>query len=207
VDRRDRPLEPQLGAYGELRMTEGTRLAGGAFDYFEAIGDVRGFAPLLAGVVLAARARYGGIWGDIPVTERLFSGGATSQRGFGERRLAPFVHGTTFHPDGTVSGFAYIPYGGGGLFETSVEARVPVTTIRGMRFGIVTFLDGGDVTETPGELDLGDLNWAVGGGLRLITAIGPVRFDIGYRLNRTSGPNDPDPGQHFAYHLTIGEAF
>ncbi|HEX8114667.1 MAG TPA: BamA/TamA family outer membrane protein [Kofleriaceae bacterium] len=198
----------RLGGYGELRITEGTPLAGGAFNYVEAIGDVRGFAPLLLdGAVLAARARYGGIWGDIPVTERLFSGGAVSQRGFGERRLAPFVHGTTFNPDGTVSGSAYIPYGGGGLFETSLEARVPITKVRTMPLGIVAFLDGGDVTETPGGLDFGNLHWAVGGGLRVITPVGPVRLDVGYRLNRTSGPNNPDPGQRFAYHLTIGEAF
>ena len=215
VDLRDKPLEPRLGAYGELRTTEGTPLAGGAFSYFEAIGDARGFAPLTAGTVLAARARYGGIWGDIPVTERLFSGGAVSQRGFGERRLAPFVRGrpfvtTTDAAGNTVSKLGdpsvSIPYGGGGLFEASLEARVPITTIRTMPVGIVTFLDGGDVTETPGQLDLGNLNWAVGAGLRLVTAVGPVRLDVGYRLNRT-GLNDPDPGQHFAYHLTIGEAF
>jgi outer membrane protein assembly factor BamA len=229
VDLRDRPLEPRLGAYGELRTTEGTPLAGGAFSYFEAIGDVRGFAPLLIdGAVLAARARYGGIWGDIPVTERLFSGGAVSQRGFSERRLAPFVSGVPFQ---TVTvgktqvsrlggARVEIPYGGGGLFEASVEARVPITTVRTMPLGIVAFLDGGDVTETPSDLDLGNLHWAVGGGLRLMTAVGPVRFDVGYRLTRT-GPNltscgwstgaraqcDPDPGQHVAYHLTIGEAF
>jgi translocation and assembly module TamA len=207
VDLRDKPLEPRLGAYGELHLAEGTRFAGGAFEYVEAIGDVRGFVPLPAGAVLAGRARYGGIWGDVPVTERLFSGGAFSQRGFNERRLAPFVHGTTFNPDGTPSGTAYIPYGGAGLVETSLEARVPITTIRKFPIGIVTFLDGGDVTETPSELDLWNLNWAVGAGLRLFTVIGSVRLDVGYRLNRTSGVNDPDPGQRFAYHLTIGEAF
>jgi outer membrane protein assembly factor BamA len=209
VDLRDKPIEPRLGAYGELRITEGTSLAGGAFNYFEAIGDVRGFAPLPGRAVLAARARYGGIWGDVPVTERLFSGGAVSQRGFAERQLAPFVQGATFNPDGTVSGHASVPYGGAGLFETSIEARIPITTFRTMPVGIVTFLDGGDVTETPGGLDFGNLNWAVGGGLRLITAVGPVRLDIGYRLNRTDphNPTDPDPNQHFAYHLTIGEAF
>jgi outer membrane protein assembly factor BamA len=229
VDLRDKPLEPRLGAYGELRTTEGTPLAGGAFNYFEAIGDVRGFAPLPAAAVLAARARYGGIWGNhIPVTERLFSGGAVSQRGFGERQLAPFAAGVPFQ---TVTvGTAQVsqlggspievPYGGGGLFETSVEARVPITTIRGMPLGIVAFLDGGDVTETPSDLNFGNLHWAVGGGLRLMTAVGPVRFDVGYRLNRTEqnppecgwstgarAQCNPDPGQSVAYHLTIGEAF
>jgi len=47
--------------------------------------------------------------------------------------------------------------------------------------------------------------------LRLLTIVGPVRFDVGYRLNRTgidrTGKDEPVPGSHFAYHLTIGEAF
>src|SRR5262249_47440401 len=99
-----------------------------------------------------------------------------------------------------------IPYGGAGLIDTSLEARVPITKIRTMPLGFVAFLDGGDVTETPGELNPSHLHWAVGGGIRLLTAVGPARLDVGYRLNRT-GPGDPDPGSSFAYHLTIGEAF
>lgn len=207
VDLRDHPLEPKLGAYGELRATEGTTLAGGAFNYFEMISDVRGYLPVVAGIVLAGRARHGAIYGDIPVTERLFAGGAISQRGFGERQLAPFIRGVVPDMKGNRMGTQInVPYGGGGLVETSVEARVPITTIRSMPLGVVGFLDGGDVVETPGDLDLGNLHWAAGGGLRLMTVVGPVRFDVGYRLNRVLSPN-PSPGSHFAYHLTIGEAF
>lgn len=204
ADLRDNPLEPRLGAYGELHTTEGTALAGSAYRYFETIGDARGYLPLIADAVLAGRARYGAIYGDIPPTERLFAGGAVSQRGFGERRLSPFVSGPM---NGARGGSTIdVPYGGGGLFETSLEARVPITKIRSMPLGVVTFLDGGDVTLTPSDLNLGNLHWAVGGGLRLMTIVGPVRFDVGYRLNRT-GPMDPEPGTRYTYHLTIGEAF
>jgi outer membrane protein assembly factor BamA len=216
VDLRDHPLETKLGAYSELRTTEGGTYAGGAFNYFEAIGDVRGFVPLPGSIVLAGRARYGGIWGDVPVTERFFSGGAVSQRGFGERRLAPFVKDHPFklvtRQDGTSvnqldPAFAAAPIGGAGRIETSLEARVPVTTIRSMPVGFVVFVDGGDVTEAPGDLDVTNLHWAAGTGLRVMTPIGPARLDVGYRLTRTTGPLDPDHGQHFAYHLTVGEAF
>jgi outer membrane protein insertion porin family len=215
VDLRDNPLETRLGAYGELRASEGTPLAGGAFTYVKLVSDVRGYVPLIAGAVLAGRARYGGIFagGDtIPVTERLFSGGATSQRGFGERRLAPHVTGKLYDagdamtPPKPTGSNVTIPYGGGGLAEASLEARVPITTIKSMPLGFVTFLDGGDVSEAPGDLDLGNLHWAVGGGLRLMTVVGPVRLDVGYRLNRKTS-SDPEPGSSFAYHLTIGEAF
>jgi outer membrane protein assembly factor BamA len=208
ADLRDNPLEPKFGAYGEVRVTEGTAAAGGAFNYVEVVPDVRGYLPVVAGIVLAGRARYGAFYGDIPVTERFFSGGAISQRGFGERQLSPFIRGVLADPmTGERKGAQInVPYGGGGLVETSIEARVPITTVRSMPVGFVTFLDGGDVVETPGDLDFGNLHWAAGGGLRVMTVVGPVRLDVGYRLNRVLSPN-PDPGKHFAYHLTIGEAF
>jgi outer membrane protein assembly factor BamA len=202
VDLRDHPIEPKLGAYGELHTTEGTAFAGGAYNYLGLMSDLRGYVPLVAGAVLGARARYGAIFGDVPVTERLFSGGSISQRGFGERRLAPSVTGEDTKTGNVVT----LPYGGAALIETSLEARVPVTTIRSMPLGVVTFLDGADVTETPGELRPTHLHWAIGLGLRLMTAVGPVRLDFGYRLNRT-GDMEPEPGSRYAYHLTIGEAF
>ena len=59
---------------------------------------------------------------------------------------------------------------------------------------------------TTADLSLGNLNYALGAGLRAFTVIGAVRFDFGYRLNRT-GPMDPEPGSHYAFHLSLGEAF
>jgi translocation and assembly module TamA len=149
--------------------------------------------------VVASRARYGRIFGDIPVTERYFSGGSTTQRGFGERRLAPSLVGDV---DGTMR---VVPIGGAELIEANLELRKGLMTIKGMRLGGVTFLDGGDVTE-PGGVSIGNLHWAAGVGLRLFTPVGPVRADLGYRLNRT-GAGEPDPGSPFAFHLSIGEAY
>jgi len=64
----------------------------------------------------------------------------------------------------------------------------------------------GDVTNAPGDLSLGNLNWAAGVGLRLVTIVGPIRADFGYRLNR-KGPMDPEPNAPFAFHISLGEAF
>jgi translocation and assembly module TamA len=200
LDLRDDPIEPTLGAYAEVRVDEGTQYAGGALDFLRVTPELRGFVPVPhLPVVLAARARAGRIYGDIPVTERYFSGGASSHRGFGERRLAPTLRGEV---DGSIES---VPIGGAELFETSFEVRTRLTKVKGMDLGGVTFLDGGDVTEQ-NMLDLGNLHWAIGVGLRLFTVVGPVRADVGYRLNRT-GPGNPEPGSHFAFHLSIGEAF
>jgi translocation and assembly module TamA len=213
IDLRDHPIEPTLGVYAELRTSEGTKYAGSAYEYVEIVPDLRGYAPLIGGAVLAARARFAAIYGDVPATERFFAGGANSQRGFSERRLAPSVTGLVDSQSDEICDVAgetcqarTVPYGGAGMIETSVEARVPITRIRGMPLGVVAFLDGGDVTETPAELDPMHLHWAIGGGLRLLTIVGPLRVDVGYRLNRT-GPMERAPDSRFAYHLTIGEAF
>ncbi len=200
LDLRDSPIEPTLGAFAELRIDEGTQFAGGEADFFRITPELRGFVPVpKAPIVLAARARYGRIFGEIPATERYYSGGATTQRGFGERRLSPTLVGEV---DGDIR---EVPIGGGELFETSFEVRSRLTKVKGMDLGGVTFLDGGDVTE-PGALDFGNLHWAIGVGLRLFTIVGPVRADVGYRLNRY-GSMEPDPGSRFAFHLSIGEAF
>lgn len=201
ADFRDHPVDPRLGLYGELKVIEGTRFAGGDYEFTKLVPELRGYVPV-GGVVFAARARYGAFFGDVPPSDRFFSGGSTSQRGFSERRLSPSVTGTTM--DGRE---ITVPYGGAGLIDTSIEGRFPIATIRKMPLGGVLFLDGGDVTEEVGDLSLGNLAYSLGVGLRLKTIVGPVRADFGYRLNRVGTVDDPAPGTKFAFHLSLGEAF
>ncbi|HEX5061986.1 MAG TPA: BamA/TamA family outer membrane protein [Kofleriaceae bacterium] len=200
LDLRDNPLEPRLGAFAEVRIDEGTKWAGGAFEYVRVTPEVRGFVPVpTMPVVLAARVRAGRFYGEVPATQRYFSGGATTQRGFAERHLAPTVVGIV---DGDMED---VPVGGAELFESNFEIRSRLTKVRGIPIGLVAFLDGGDCTEV-GMLDLGNLNWAIGPGLRAFTKVGAIRLDVGYRLNRT-GPGNPEPDSHYAFHLSIGEAY
>jgi outer membrane protein assembly factor BamA len=199
ADYRDQPVEPHLGAYAALAVTEGTPAAGGDYTYSEIQPEVRGYVPV-GPLVFAARARYGAIWGDIPPSERFYAGGATSNRGFSERELSPSVSGTV------MGSFVTVPYGGAGMIDTSGEVRFPITTIKKMGLGGVVFVDAGDVEATTSDLALDRLAVAVGAGLRLHTVVGPVRADLGYRLNRM-GADDPEPGTTFAFHLSLGEAF
>jgi outer membrane protein assembly factor BamA len=201
VDLRDHPIEPRWGLYAELQLAEGTRYAGSQYEYQQFTPELRAYAPL-GPVVFAARARYGQITGDVPPTERFYGGGATSNRGFSERELSPSVTGVDPLTHNTLT----IPYGGAGMIDSSVEARFPIASIKKMPVGGVVFMDGGDVTEHPSDLNLARLNWAAGVGLRLLTIVGPVRADFGYRLNRT-GPDDPEPLSKWAFHLSLGEAF
>lgn len=200
VDLRDDPVEPRRGFYGDLRVEEGTLGAGGEFTYTRVAPEVRLYAPLGRAVV-AGRLGVGGIFGDLPITQRFFSGGASSHRGFPERRLATSI---TAEVDGEMHTTVI---GGGAEVETGVELRAPLGTIKeDLVFGGVVFLDGGDVTERVADVDPMDLHWAVGAGLRLATVIGPIRFDVGYRLNRY-GADEPLPGDRWAFHLSLGEAY
>jgi outer membrane protein assembly factor BamA len=202
LDLRDNPIETTSGAYAEVRVDEGTQFAGSALNFFRVTPELRGFLPIPStALVIATRARMGRLYGDIPVTERYFSGGATTQRGFSERRLAPSLTGEV---DGST---VTVPIGGTDLFESNVELRSPIATVRGMRVGGVVFLDGADVVDSAQQkIELSNLHWAAGVGLRLFTLVGAVRADFGYRLNRT-GAMEPDPGRPFAFHLSIGEAY
>jgi outer membrane translocation and assembly module TamA len=127
----------------------------------------------------------------VPITRRYFAGGPESQRGFGRRQLAPGL------------GEENLRVGGEALFETNVELRLDLFQLFGQWFGIVVFLDGADATERAGDLDPLDLHWAVGGGLRYRTPVGPIRFDVGVRINRAGELTD----DRWAPHFSLGEAF
>ncbi|MEZ4364324.1 MAG: BamA/TamA family outer membrane protein [Kofleriaceae bacterium] len=200
VELRDNPLDPRRGLYGELRLEEGTAAAGGAFAYVRVVPELRGY--LSAGALtLALRGRVGATFGDLPVTQRFFAGGANSQRGFAERQLAPFASSTT--TDGATRS---VVYGGGASLELNAELRFPLFTVRELPIAGVAFADAADVTERHQDLELARPHLALGGGLRLGTPIGAVRFDLGVRVNRL-GAEEPGAGRRYAYHLSIGEAF
>ena len=193
LDLRNKPIEPTRGLYAELRGAKGTAWAGGSFDYLEVAPEIRGFWTVL-GTTAAARARVGRITGDVPVIERFFAGGTSSQRGFSPRRLSPMD---------PVTGLVI---GGAALVETSFELRHALGSPGGIDLGGVVFLDGADVTDKVDEMDIGHLHWALGAGLRWISPIGPIGITLAYRLNRT-GPGEPEAGSHWNPLLAVGEAF
>ncbi len=204
ADFRDQPANPRLGLYFGMRLAEGTRYAGGEYEYLQLTPDLRGYVPL-GPFVFAARARAGTILGDVPITERYFAGGAQSQRGFSYRQLAPSVVGEL---DGER---ASVLIGGDTSFETSLEVRATVAEYRTLPIVASVFLDGADVVDTDVALFDRQLHWAVGVGGAIDVGGIKFRVDIGHRLNR-KGPGEPSyrPDAWFpnsAIHLGIGDAF
>jgi outer membrane protein assembly complex protein YaeT len=120
----------------------------------------------------------------VPLFERLFAGGSTSVRGYQRRELGPQ------DADGD-------PVGGEALLETSVELRYPLFG----KFRGVAFVDAGNVWRTTEEIELSELRYTPGVGVRYDTPIGPVRLDTGFK---TRGG---DPGPALVLHFSVGNAF
>lgn len=209
-DRRDNPLDAKEGFYAELRTRQAGGYSGSAFSFITVTPELRGYLPVLDRLILAARVRYGRLLSgpELPITERFFSGGASNHRGFPQRRLSPWLP-----EDPVVGEDGPVAFGGQALLETSVEARFDMFTLADQWVGIVGFLDGGDVTALADELqplNPSSLFWAAGAGLRYDTPVGPVRVDLGYRLNRYGESplvSDDSVWDRMAFHLSIGEAF
>ncbi|HUP41429.1 MAG TPA: POTRA domain-containing protein [Vicinamibacterales bacterium] len=129
---------------------------------------------------------------DLPASERFFAGGDTTVRGFTLDQL-----GTpeTIDQDG-------FPRGGHGLLVLNLEARVP---LRG-GLGMVGFVDGGNVWRNVEDMDLSQVRGAVGFGLRYRSPVGPIRVDLGFKLDRRTlakeGRERPT-----ALHISLGQAF
>jgi translocation and assembly module TamA len=205
-DRRDAPLDARRGFYAELTLNEGGAFAGGEESFVKAQAELRGYVPLHRRVVLAGRASAGRLtaFGDeTPLPVRFYGGGATHHRGFGFHRLSPARRDAEER---------VIPIGGDDMLLASLEGRIDIFKLKDQWLSTAVFVDGGDLTSPPGAMDLGNLHWAVGLGLRYNTIIGPIRADLGIRLNRVGeagadGLANPDPGARFAFHLSLGEAF
>ena len=190
------PLNPRQGYSISGHLESAGSLLGGSFTYNEILGETRTYLELGRGIVWANRLRSGTLAGSdgaqIPFYKRYFVGGSGSVRGWGRYQVSPLS------PSGQA-------IGGRTMMEVSTEARFP---IRGKLSG-VAFLDGGNVWREPWDVQLNDLRWAVGPGIRYDTPIGPMRFDLGLQLNPISGlviEGNPEK-RKWRVHFSIGQAF
>ncbi len=224
--RHPNPLNPRWGAYASVTITEGAAALGSEFPFLRGTADVRGYMPILRvlgftdpfrRLVLAGRAYYGRALGSnpLPITERFFDGGASGHRGFTYQTLSPSVAEDADveeppedleNPPGAPTERARI--GGEEHFLASGEIRWDLARIKTYPFGIVFFTDAGDVVSEVGQLDFGKLHYAAGVGLRFEPVIA-IRLDFAYRLNRYTDDNplNPAPGERFAFHFSLGQAF
>lgn len=175
--------------------------------------DVRRFTPVTNSTTLAARVTTGVTFytqsEELPFNIRYFTGGTNSVRGWNRRELGPST--PTFDDEGNFQ--TYVPTGGRSTFSFNVEIRQQLTSII-PNFGMALFLDGGQVWDNIESMDERPLQFGVGGGVRYQSPIGPVRIDIGYKINPTDEDLNIYEGEDFGsamsrigIHFSIGQAF
>jgi len=184
-----------------LNPTQGFRLRGNVTPWAgSADGSVQFLATELTGsaylpfdpdkrIVGAVRGQIGTIWGtqltNIPANRRFYAGGGGSIRGYEFQRVGPIDADNN-------------PVGGKTVLVVGTELRLMVTE----EIGVVPFIEGGNVyTETRPDFSE-RLFWGTGIGLRYMTAVGPVRFDVAVPLDRRSGIDDP-----YQFYISLGQAF
>jgi len=194
----DDPVDTRRGTWIDVSIAAVPRPLGSSVGYMRYLLGLRAFYPV-GPVVLAGRLTIGTIdplpgssAGEVPLPERLYAGGADSNRGFRFQGLGP-------------KNFDNQPIGGTSVFDASVELRFPIWR----KLGGVVFLDAGQVELDPWRFGLDELRFAAGPGLRYYTPVGPLRFDIGWRLNDGRAANGSRVNDRGTYriHVSIGHAF
>jgi outer membrane protein assembly complex protein YaeT len=186
-DRRDDPVDPHRGIYNTLDIGLAEHFLGSERNFLRFLARNATYHPIGKRLVLARSTEFGNLYAfrspgnvmdAIPLPERFFAGGGTSNRGFPDFQAGP---------RDTLTGF---PLGGTALFFNQTELRFPLI---GDNVGGVLFHDAGNVYSSLGNLsfrvgqqNLKDFDYmvhAAGFGVRYRTPIGPVRLDLAYSVN------------------------
>jgi outer membrane protein assembly complex protein YaeT len=191
----DNHIEPTKGGILNLSNEVAPTFLGSGLQYAQTVVEAKEYHALGdSGFVLAGRVKFGIIQPmqstfQIPIQKRFFSGGANSVRGYKLDFLGP--RNTTNDP-----------IGGDAVLEANLEGRFPLPLpVYGKKIGGVVFMDAGNVYFKARNIDLGQLKYSPGVGLRYLSPIGPIGVDVAFPVN----PIDNDRGYQF--HFSIGYGF
>jgi outer membrane protein insertion porin family len=212
-DTRDDALDPTRGTFFSADGTVAARVLGGQVGFMKSYVQGLWFqrVPVKSRLIFASRLAVGLADGfqrvvqstdeqmnpvteiveDLPASERFFAGGDTSVRGFALDTVGAV---NTFSPTG-------FPKGGSALLLMNGELRLPVWG----DIGAAVFMEGGNVFNRVSEFDFGELRGSAGFGIRYRSPIGPIRFDVGFKMDRREIGGVPEP--RGAFHFAIGQAF
>jgi outer membrane protein assembly complex protein YaeT len=187
----DNLIDPRRGGLLSWTGEFAPNFLGSNLQFLRTVVEARRYHALWdSNFILAGRLKFGVIdpiqdTPQIPIFRRFFAGGYDSVRGYRLDYLGP-------------RDAAGQPIGGEALTEGSLELRIPIYR----EFRAVTFLDFGNVFVKIPNIDLGQLKYSAGFGLRYMTPIGPIGIDIGVPLNPINPQKD-----NYRIHFTIGQAF
>ena len=195
-DHRDDPIDPTRGASTFAQLQYAFPFLDTNEEFLKVFVQQTHHFRLGGAWVLAASLRAGGIEpfraaGDAPlvppelpssrvsIAERLFAGGSTTHRAYGRDELG-IVGETVFLVGDDEGGQGLSAVGGNGLLLVNLDLRFPVAGA----VGGVLFLDAGNVWADWRDIDAGQAKLGVGVGVRYRSPIGPLRLEIGWKLDR-----------------------
>ncbi|HSP67064.1 MAG TPA: POTRA domain-containing protein [Bryobacteraceae bacterium] len=182
-DRRDDPVNSRRGILNTADLAYAWRGFGSETTFTRLLLRNATYHPINRDIVIARTLqlgyiqRFGGL-PAMPLSERFFSGGASTQRAFPDNQAGP---------RDTLTGF---PIGGSALLFHSTELRFPLI---GDNVGGVLFHDMGNVYSGVTSVsfrfhqrDLQDFDYmvhSIGFGIRIRTPVGPIRGDFSFSPN------------------------
>ena len=187
-DERDSPLLPSKGWLLDGRLEWSGRAFSPDIQFLNASGRGTVLFPLPWNLVFAVSLQGGviaplGSTEVIPVSLRYFAGGTNTVRGFEFASLGPQANGKAT--------------GGEAFLALQTEVRYPIW---GDLHGAV-FSDRGGVWEDYTRVNLSDVRYCVGTGLRYHTPAGAIVADFAWNPDRK-------PGEHgWEFHFSIGFPF
>jgi outer membrane protein insertion porin family len=205
-DTRDKPLDAHKGFYQTFVASVTPTALGSSADFTRFLGQTAYYRQVKPWLVFANNVRLGFAvpfaGSDVPLSERFFSGGADSLRGFPINGAGPQrpVQVCANPADSTTCTLISVPVGGDMLFVFNSEGRFPIPLKEGL--GGVVFYDGGNVYSNINFHQFtNNYTNSVGIGVRYNTPVGPIRFDVGYRINNIPGLKSTQ------YFVTLGQSF
>ncbi len=172
-DTTDHPFNPRHGGIDMLSTEYAGDFLGGDYDFTKYNLELRRFFPGFKGRQAWALRMKAGLGyadsGEIPYSEKYKLGGSESLRGYESKSFA-----------------------GDNMLLFNLEYRFPFND----NFSGVIFADAGNTWDDRDSIDLGDMFFGKGVGLRMSTPIGQLRLDYGW-------DEDGDGMPHFS----IGNAF
>lgn len=212
-DVRNNPDSTTAGTVLRLDLRTASQLIGSdrTLTFNKGVADAAWYHRGLGSGVVAMRLRGGLIGGGAgtvggarlpPPQERLYTGGATSVRGFGQNELGPQIFIADdlkgFGADTTAFGLEtalknlrkprVIPTGGNTMFVANLEYRIRGPFLSSLQ--TILFADAGRVWSRELSSEAGQgAKWTPGIAIRYFSPIGPIQVNVGYnQYPRPDGP-------------------
>ncbi len=183
------PFNPQSGEIISLLGNLSDHSFGADYRYWRVLAEARKYQLVGWQTALTTRLKIGlsdtlGTIGDIPLSERFYSGGEGSVRGYGLRRIGPLSASND-------------PLGGLSLIEGSVELRRPLF----WKLNGALFFDCGQVATQPYDLRVDALQCGYGPAAGINSPVGPINFYVGFPTQKPRGDSS------WQFYFSIGQYF